>query len=100
MQRRRERGTQTDDGTIDAEALLGVLEHQDFLCALCGEIPNGYPSADHIRPLSKGGAHSITNIQITCWPCNERKGSHYPYEPYKPCYQTWDEINHDISDEW
>lgn len=98
--RRSEQAYDTDDGTITPEALLGVMEHQEFLCAICGEIPDGYPSPDHIIPLSRGGAHSITNIQITCWPCNWRKWNRYPYEIYRPGYRTWDKINHDISDEW
>lgn len=34
---------------------------------------NGH--ADHIQPLSKGGAHSIENLCISCAPCNMSKGA-------------------------
>jgi 5-methylcytosine-specific restriction endonuclease McrA len=68
----------TADGSIDADALDGLMEHQQFLCAICGEIPPGLPSFDHIIPLRHGGTHSITNLQMTCWPCNEQKRDKLP----------------------
>lgn len=33
------------------------------------------PSRDHKIPLSRGGLHTRSNIQICCRQCNEEKGS-------------------------
>ena len=45
-------------------------------CYLCGKpIPNGERQVDHVKPLSKDGAHSAENLAIVhCW-CNGSKGT-------------------------
>lgn len=58
------------------------------ICAICGHIcdmddytikdgafvaGNNYPSIDHIIPLSKGGEHSWSNIQLAHRACNIKK---------------------------
>jgi 5-methylcytosine-specific restriction endonuclease McrA len=40
-------------------------------CRVCGSKDN--ISADHITPLSRGGRHSIGNLQPLCKPCNSSK---------------------------
>ena len=34
---------------------------------------------DHIQPRSANGALQLTNVQLMCQPCNNRKGSSYGY---------------------
>lgn len=36
------------------------------------------PELDHVMPLSKGGTHSMDNVQLLCRKCNQRKGSRMP----------------------
>lgn len=93
------RAASTDDGTITPDALDGLMEYQEYLCAICGEVPRGLPSFDHIIPLSRGGTHSVTNLQMTCWPCNHRKGSQWPYHRKAPS-QIYDYIRNDPTSEW
>jgi 5-methylcytosine-specific restriction endonuclease McrA len=40
-------------------------------CAYCGG--TGDMQAEHVEPISKGGAHDIGNIVPACWPCNASK---------------------------
>jgi len=43
-------------------------------CYLCHKlIPLGHRHVDHIRPLTKSGAHSARNLAIACDICNDRK---------------------------
>lgn len=51
-------------------------------CALCNESvllkPRGHPrvaTIDHIVPVSRGGADHISNMQLACFECNEKKGN-------------------------
>jgi len=50
-------------------------EDEPIRCAICGElVALGNREVDHIVPISKGGKHTASNLQITCMPCNRRKG--------------------------
>lgn len=31
------------------------------------------PTVDHVVPLSKGGQHTMANVQVACYSCNSRK---------------------------
>lgn len=41
-------------------------------CARCGRCGN--LTLDHVVPLSKGGAHRLSNLQLLCRECNTAKG--------------------------
>lgn len=43
------------------------------MCVLCETEPA--TQRDHIVPLALGGLHTPGNIQYTCAPCNQSKGS-------------------------
>jgi 5-methylcytosine-specific restriction endonuclease McrA len=53
-------------------------------CYLCGVTtdPNAPPRSrykaelEHVIPLSKGGAHDLSNLRCACYPCNAFKGAH------------------------
>lgn len=50
-------------------------DSQPKVCAYCGiDCARNY-HVDHITPLSKGGAHQIANLAISCPPCNLSKGA-------------------------
>jgi 5-methylcytosine-specific restriction endonuclease McrA len=64
----------SNDKTVVKKNILKMLDSQNGLCKTCGcDISEKY-SIDHIVSLSKGGAHSIYNIQLLCVTCNRRKG--------------------------
>ena len=46
------------------------------VCPLCGSEDDRRRAfqVDHICPLALGGANAFHNFQLTCWPCNSRKG--------------------------
>jgi 5-methylcytosine-specific restriction endonuclease McrA len=61
------------EGKHTVDEIKALLEKQRGKCAYCHvSIRSGY-HADHIVPLAKGGSNWISNIQLTCPPCNFRK---------------------------
>lgn len=60
-----------------------VGEKDSWICGICGEPVDKAiqwpdqqsPSIDHIIPLSKGGPHSMENLQISHLVCNVRKNN-------------------------
>jgi 5-methylcytosine-specific restriction endonuclease McrA len=48
-----------------------VLDRDGHRCAYCGVRAD---TIDHVRPRSRGGAHSWTNVVAACARCNHRKG--------------------------
>lgn len=37
-------------------------------------------ATDHVKPLAKGGAHTLCNLRPICGTCNSRKGSKWPFD--------------------
>ena len=78
-----------NNGKIDYSiTLAGLIERDNHICQLCGRevnetdyifkgdifiAGNDYPSIDHIKPLSKGGVHQWSNVQLAHRLCNSIK---------------------------
>jgi transposase-like protein len=70
---------------IDPSITLDRLRQRDNnICQICGEVVDAsditdkhigarYPSCDHIIPLSKGGTHTWSNVQLAHMGCNSGK---------------------------
>jgi hypothetical protein len=69
--RRRQRELESGKGFTTAQFAALVRKYRGR-CVRCGKVKR--LGADHIVPLSKGGAHDISNIQPMCWDCNKDKG--------------------------
>jgi len=46
-------------------------------CWMCGSPGE---TQDHVKPLSKGGAHMLANIRPACLTCNSRKCDRWPLQ--------------------
>lgn len=77
VQNRRAQKIKTDDGTVTTDSIKHMILDQNSVCAICSISLLYSFDIDHIRPLSKGGIHSIKNIQILCPKCNRSKGNKY-----------------------
>ena len=77
------------NGAIDYSVTLSrLIKRDNGICQLCGRkvneadyvyindafsAGNDYPSIDHIKPLSKGGVHQWSNVQLAHRICNSIK---------------------------
>jgi 5-methylcytosine-specific restriction endonuclease McrA len=69
--------------TVEDVSLADLFKRDHGRCQLCGhklsmdtKRPDPRtPTRDHIIPLSKGGTHERTNMQLACDVCNVRKSN-------------------------
>lgn len=58
---------------VSTPILLNVwIQQADPVCKFCGQEGT---SIDHIQPLSRGGKHHSSNLQLLCHNCNMMKSS-------------------------
>jgi len=61
---------------VSGKGLMRMLQEQEYRCALSGEkLTPKAASLDHITPLSKGGQHVMSNVQIVSKAMNKMKGT-------------------------
>lgn len=51
-----------------------VLSYYDGSCVYCGSFAT---AVDHVIPLSKGGAHDLSNFAASCKTCNSQKSDYF-----------------------
>lgn len=76
---------ETTGAPADAKAVEEMYrrakEAPRVVCPLCRQvIAFGKRTVDHVVPLSRGGAHRSSNLQILCKSCNSRKHAKLPQE--------------------
>jgi len=64
---------------LPASGILGRIAIFGGLCWLCGA---PWEQIDHVKPLSKGGAHLLANLRPICQKCNRRKSNLWPVVNY------------------
>ena len=57
------------------ESLLQRMAYFGNKCYMCG---GPFEHVDHVKPLSKGGPHMLSNLRPACGSCNCSKGSKWP----------------------
>lgn len=79
-------------GDLDAiDTWEATWRYADSVCCFWCEkmFPGNECEADHVRPVSKGGAHCVTNLVISCEKCNAHKHNTLP-ELFNPArYAVW-----------
>lgn len=54
-----------------------LMHDQHGRCVICNDdLSKVKTSLDHKIPVSKGGTDDISNLQLTCFTCNQIKGTH------------------------
>ncbi len=61
-------------GEVTASGLLSRVAYYGEKCWMCG---SPWEHMDHVKPLSKGGAHILANLRPACASCNSSKHSRW-----------------------
>jgi 5-methylcytosine-specific restriction endonuclease McrA len=82
-QRRRARKAGSPRNDLTMAQWRAIKAHYGHRCVYCGQ-PSQRVTQDHITPLSKGGAHTVSNVVPACQSCNSRKHVGPPLCPVQP----------------
>lgn len=62
--------------TLSKKMRFEVFKRDSFVCQYCGNSsPEVILEVDHIKPVSRGGDNSITNLITSCFECNRGKSN-------------------------
>lgn len=67
-------------GGISGPVLANWTQGQKKVCYWCGAKCADSFHVDHYTPLSRGGEHEISNLVISCGPCNFKKNAKDPLD--------------------
>ena len=56
--------------------VVGKIDYWGRKCWICS---GPFEAIDHVKPISKGGAHILANIRPVCMSCNSKKHNTWPY---------------------
>lgn len=79
-------------------AKFELFRRDHHMCAYCGRVfEDSALEVEHVKPASKGGPTSWTNLVTACRPCNNFKSDRTPeqagmellYVPYEPNRAEW-----------
>jgi 5-methylcytosine-specific restriction endonuclease McrA len=73
--RRRALKLATMTEAVTTDRLAAKWDYWGGCCWMCGGEAVEW---DHVKPLSKGGAHCLANLRPACVPCNRRKAARWP----------------------
>ena len=81
--------TDTAFGKVTAKELYALLDRQQYRCALTGrKLTPSCATLDHRTPLSRGGEHDLSNIQILDKQINVAKGTMTQVEFIQVCHEV------------
>jgi len=81
-------GTEYQQGELAGhEVREYLLEKWNRTCAYCG-VKNVPLQVEHIHPKANGGSDRVSNLTLSCQPCNQKKGS----QPVTVFLKDWPEI--------
>lgn len=63
--------------------LKRLISSQRGRCWWCGKVAEPF-EVDHRIPLARGGDSSLSNLVLSCRPCNRSKGAKMPWEMKEP----------------
>jgi hypothetical protein len=89
------------DRKLSGSDIFALIESQEYRCALSGmELTPATASLDHKQPVSRGGAHDISNAQIVHCEVNRMKGVLTMDEFIRMCCRVtqWNESRIDTID--
>ena len=59
------------------ESLAAKMSYHGNKCWICS---GPFEAVDHVKPISKGGPHMLSNLRPSCRSCNSSKGAKWPLE--------------------
>lgn len=75
--RRRAAARATAVASISVEDIQAKVSYYGGKCWICRTAE--FEHIDHVKPLSKGGAHVLANLRPACAPCNLSKFNRWPW---------------------